>query len=276
MGIGCADKLLLLADTQQEHHPPSMRRVSPVFLPTLVLIVSALLAPAKAATAGAGKGPFEGVIDLKFSMEAAGGDLHLSMAGDRARLDMSLLMNPIPQPITMGVLLDAKDPKKATMINDAMRVYSVIDLADAPAAPDTSGKYTIKEVGKEKLLGYACTHVTLKRPHELIDAWVTQDLPDVYRVLRKLQQANPQYGAADAFRALDAAGKAGLPMRCIVVRDGQRVTTEVKKIERRALPASVFAVPADYQRSDLAAGAQPSPEQIEEMKKMIQGALQGQ
>ena len=39
---------------------------------------------------------------------------------------------------------------------------------------------------------------------------------------------------------------------------------------------TLFAVPADYKRSELAAsGLQPTPEQVEEMKKLIQGALQG-
>ena len=63
-----------------------------------------------------------------------------------------------------------------------------------------------------------------------------------------------------------------------MVRDGQRVTTEVRKIERRTVPASLFTVPAGYAQSDLAGvgGVQPTPEQVEQMKKMIQGALQSQ
>ncbi|MBW8888311.1 MAG: DUF4412 domain-containing protein [Fibrobacteres bacterium] len=248
-------------------------------LPTfLFLFLLAAGGRAMAAAKGAGAGPFEGAIDLKLTMESGGGDLRLWMAGERAKLDLAITMNPLPTPLRMAVLLDAKAPRKATLVNDAMKSYSVIDLTDAPGADSAGGKYTLKEVGKEKLLGYACTHLTLTRPHELVDAWVTQELPDVYGVLRKLQQANPQFGAADAFRALDAAGKSGLPMRCIVVRDGQRVTTEVRKIERRTVPTSMFSVPTGYAQSDLAGAgtSQPTPEQIEQMKKMIQGALQGQ
>lgn len=246
-------------------------------LSSLLFIVFAAVGLGRAVATGAGAGPFEGVIDLKLSMEAGGGDLRLWMAGERAKLDMSLTLNPLPTPLRMGVLLDAKEPRKATLVNDAMKTFTVIDLADAaPGADSSGGKYVLKETGKEKMLGYAVSHVTLTRPKELVDAWITQDLPDVYRVLRKLQQANPQFGAAEAFRALDAAGKSGLPMRCIVVRDGQRVTTEVKKIERRTVPASWFGVPAGYVRSDLAGptGSGPTPEQIEQLKNMIQGALE--
>lgn len=247
-------------------------------LSALLLVALAGAGRANAVAAGAGDGPFEGVIDLKLSMEAGAGDLRLWIAGERAKLDMALTLNPLPTPLRMGVLLDAKEPRKATLINDAMRTWSVIDLAEASAGQDTAGgRYALKQVGKEKMLGYSVSHVTLTRPKELVDAWITPDLPDVYRVLRKLQQANPQFGAADAFRALDAAGKAGLPMRCIVVRDGQRVTTEVKKIERRTVPASWFAVPAGYAQSDLAGtgAAGPTPEQVEQFKSMIQGALEG-
>ena len=105
----------------------------------------------------------------------------------------------------------------------------------------------------------------------------TKGPPEVYAVLRKLQNVNPQIGEAALFQALDESGHAGLPLNCIVIRDGQRVTTEVKKIERRSLPASVFLIPKNYVRTEGAAGGlQPTPEQIEEMKKVIQGALEGQ
>lgn len=254
-----------------------MRRLPPAFLPLLILIACAFRGHAAAPSAG--QGPFEGVIDLKLSLEAGSGDLRLSMAGEKAKLDMKMTVNPLPAPIELSVLLDAKSPRTATLINDAMRVYSTLDLADTgPGADTAGGKYVLKEKGKEKILGYACTHVTLTRKNELVDAWITQELPDVYRVLRKLQQANPQYGAADAFRALDAAGKSGLPMRCIVVRDGQRVTTEVRKIERKTLPIGLFAIPAGYSKAEGvgASGLQPTPQQVEEMKRMIQGALEAQ
>lgn len=254
-----------------------MRLLPSVLLLSFFASILAASTVRAAAPKEPGAAAFEGAIDLKITMEAGGGDLRLWMAGERARLDMALTINPLPAPLNMSVLLDAREPRKATLVNDAMKSYSVIDLAEAGAGADSAaGKYALKEIGKEKILGYVCNHVTLTRPGELVDAWITQELPDVYRVLRKLQQANPQYGAPDAFRALDAAGKAGMPMRIIVVRDGQRVTTEARKIERRAVAASRFSVPADYARSDFAGTPQPTPAQIEEMRKMIQGALQGQ
>jgi hypothetical protein len=222
-------------------------------------------------------GGFEGIIDLNISLEAGAGDLRLYKSGERAKLDMKLSVDPLPAPIRLGVLLDPAQPKVLFLVNDNLRTYSSIDIASMATVSDTAyaGKYTLKVLGKEKLLGHECTHLTLTRHRELVDAWITRDYPDVYAVLKKLQEANPQFGQAEAFRALEAAGQAGLPLRCIVVRDGQRVTTEVKRIQAKALAASLFTVPADYKRSELAGGAglQPTPEQ---MKKIIQGALESE
>ena len=97
------------------------------------------------------------------------------MSGDRAKLDMSMLVSPLPGPIKIGVLLDAKTPKMVWLVNDNLKTYSYLNLADPPAAPDTSaaGKYVIKELGKQTLLGYACTHLTLSRK----GGWSTRGSP---------------------------------------------------------------------------------------------------
>lgn len=253
---------------------PLMRGI----LSTLVLLgLLAALGVAAPKGAPAPVAPFEGVIDMSLTMEAGSGDLMLSMAGDRARLDMMVTVNPMPEPLKMSVLLDAKTPGTVFLVNDRLKTYSPIAVADSAAAPPAAGKYAIKVLGKEKILGYDCTHLTLTRDKELIDAWITQDLPEVYRVLKRLQQANPQIAEAAAFRALDESGRSGLPMRCTVVRDGQRVSTEVRRITRKMMPASLFAVPRDYKRSESGGGSlQPTPEQIEELKRMIEGALDSQ
>lgn len=222
---------------------------------------------------------FEGILDMRLTMETGGGDLELSLSGDLAKLDMLMTVNPLPTPIKLAVLLDAKSPKTAYLVSDMTRTYSSINLAEAAPSQDAKarGKFRVKQMGQEKILGFACTHVTLSRDKELIDAWITKDMPDVYAVLKRLQEANPEIGEAELFKALEETGNAGLPMRCIVVRDGQRVTTEVRKVEKKALAPSLFAIPKDYTRTEGggAAGLQPTPDQVEEMKKMIQGAMEG-
>jgi len=219
---------------------------------------------------------FEGAIDMILSMEEGAADLTLRMAGDRARLDMRLTVAPLPEPIRMSVLIDAKTPRTVFLVNDRLKTFSAITQPEAPAA-SAAGKPALKELGRGKILGYNSVHLTLTSPGESIDAWITPELPDVYRVLKRLQEANPQIGNAGAFRALEAAGKSGMPMRLTVIQDGRKAAMEVKKIERRAQPASLFAVPMDYKRTEFGAGGlQPSPEQIEDLKRIIEGALNPQ
>jgi hypothetical protein len=245
--------------------------------PLLLLLASTVIATS--AGAAAPTKPFEGTLDMHLTMETGSGELRLYMSGDRAKLDMHLNVNPLPEPLELAVLLDAKTPRTAFLVNDKAKSWSAVDLDAQHMPPDSlGGKYVIKDLGTEKILGHECRHVTLTRHRELVDAWVTQDLPEVYGVVKRLQEANPQLGGTEAFRALDASGKSGLPLRCIVVQDGQRVTTEVRRIERGSQSPSLFVVPKDYKQSDAAAaaGLQPTPAQVEEMKKVIEGALQGQ
>lgn len=220
---------------------------------------------------------FEGAIDMILSMESGAADLTLRMAGERARLDMALTMAPLPEPIRMSVLLDAKTPRTVFLVNDRLKTYSALTQPGTPAASGAAGKPAIKELGRGKILGYNSVHLTLTSPGESIDAWITSELPEVYRVLKRVQEANPQFGNPAAFRALEAAGREGMPMRMTVIQEGQKVTLEVKKIERRAQPAALFAVPMDYTRTEFGAGGmQPSPEQIEDLKRIIEGALNPQ
>lgn len=235
------------------------------------------MAPSVSGSNAKGAASFEGAIDMILSMESGDADLTLRMAGDRARLDMELAMAPLPEPIRMSVLLDAKTPRTVFLVNDRLKTYSAITQPETSAASGSPGKVAIKELGRGEILGYNCVHLSLTSPGESIDAWITPELPEVYRVLKRLQEANPQFGNAGAFRALEAAGQSGMPMRMTVVQDGRKVAMEVKKIERRAQPAALFAVPMDYKRAESAAGGlQPSPEQIEELKRIIEGALNPQ
>jgi hypothetical protein len=159
------------------------------------------------------------------------------------------------EPLRMDVVQDGKAPDSLLVIDHREKTFAKVSASDAArlAASATSGKlsgarYKVKVLGREKILGHACDHLALTRDEELVDACVTKDLMDVYGVLRKLQEANSGIGEAGIFRALDAAGHPGLPLRYTVIREGQKVTTEVVKVERAKVPDSVFSVPKDYRR----------------------------
>jgi hypothetical protein len=224
---------------------------------------------------------FSGAIDMKLKMESGSGDLRLFVDGGRnARLDMKVLVNPLPEPLLMSFLFKGESPKKVFLVNDQAKTYSevALDTADSPMPSVGKGKYQVKILGKGKILGYTCTHLTLTRDKDWVDAWISKDVGDLFWILKRLQEANPQIGEAEMFKALEESDQRGMPMRYTVVREGQRVTTYVTKIEKKAHPASLFAIPKEYRRTEGggAGGLQPTPEQVEEMKRLIEGALQGQ
>src|SRR5689334_5880479 len=138
-----------------------MRRLLSASILFLLGIVHAGAAPAASGAPGTSKAAsaqtapakgFEGVIDMALILEAGSGDLRLYMAGERAKLDMSLQVAPLPSPIKLGVLLDSKTPKVAWIVNDNLKTYSYLNLADSAPPLDTAsaGKYAIKVLGREK------------------------------------------------------------------------------------------------------------------------------
>jgi hypothetical protein len=208
---------------------------------------------------------FQGVIEMKIEMEKGSGSMRLSISGEEgapAKLEMDAAMEGMDQPFRMSVIQSGKPDGSLLLVDQRHKLYSEMTLAEAARLASAAegvqakGKYKVKVLGEGKVLGYPCTHVALTRDKDLIDAWVTRDLADVYGLLRKLQQANSKDpGAAAVFAALEQAGHAGLPMRYTVIRDGQKVTTEVSKVERKAVPASEFVLPKDFRRFEAAAPA---------------------
>ncbi len=195
-----------------------------------------------------GDSKFEGSLAMTMTMETGSGDMELFIAGDKIRLDMQLTLNPMPMPIMMCILLDLKSPKQATLVSDQTQSYSTVPIPEAlPAAGAKGlGKYSVRVMEDVVLLGYPCSHIVLKRDKELIDTWITKGLPDMYAALKRLQLANPQIGEAAIFQALEESGHAGMPMRYQVIRDGQKVSMEVKKVSRQKIPASQFSIPMGY------------------------------
>jgi hypothetical protein len=181
----------------------------------------------------------------------------LSIAPEAARLDLEVAVDGMPAPVALAVLHRSGAPGKAHLIDDRARAYSEVDLAEAAkaAARDERGAYAVKKLGEGTLLGHPCVHLKLTRGKEFVDAWVAPGLKDAFAALKTVQEANPQVGEGGLFRALEESGHAGLPMRSTVIREGQRVVTEVTRVERKALPAARFEIPAGYREAEGGAAA---------------------
>ncbi len=243
------------------------------------LLIAALLASG----AIAAPADFQGIIDMDLSLATGKGRLNMKVGATGTRIDMNLEVKPLPQPIKLAIVLKNDDMKTLYMISDVMKSYSEFDIGDKMQAPADGGPpYVIKVMGTEKRLGYNTSVVELTRTGEHIKLWVSKEI-GIYSIFKKLQAANPQLGGqAEIFSTLEKSGHAGFPLKSIITRDGETVTMEVKKVEKKPISVAEVSVPVGYSKSELpaaaAGGAMPkiSPEQMEQMKKMLQDALKGQ
>ncbi len=243
------------------------------------LLVAALLALG----ATAAPSDFQGVIDMDIALSAGKGQLQLKVGEPATRIDMSLEIKPLPQPLRFALLLKNDNMKTLYMISDHTRSYSEIDISDKVAGnEEKGGPYVIKVVGNEKRLGYNTTVVEMTRPGEQVKLWVSKDI-GIYSIFKRLQAANPQLGGqAEILSALEKAGHAGFPMKSVITQDGETVTLEVKKVEKKKIPVSEVSLPAGYTQAAISPGAsgagmpKVSPEQLEAMQKMLEDVLKGQ
>ena len=83
------------------------------------------------------------------------------------------------------------------------------------------------------------------------ELWTAKDLLD-YETFSKLQARRGKAAGQEALvKALKDAGADGLPLKSITTTgDGAIVTMEVVKVNKKALPASTFELPAGYTKSE--------------------------
>src|SRR5205807_2040047 len=98
-------------------------------------------------------------------------------------------------------LVKSEKPDLAYKIDDASKSYTEIDLkkmremGNQPGAPERT--YTVKKLGKEKVLGFECQHVLVTEAGAHggeIEMWTSKEVMD-YATFSKLQ---PRQGSRAA------------------------------------------------------------------------------
>lgn len=209
-------------------------------------------------------GQFEGVLEMKMSMaskdgEAGGGaTMNVAVAKTGTRCEMNMQMGGMGMKMVM--LQKTDTPDVMYRIDDANRTYSEMDLAKMRAMagqqPDTT-KYAVEKLGQETVLGYKTQHVLVKEQRAgagngmTTEMWTAKDILD-YATFSKLQvRQNRGAGQEALLKALKDADADGLPLKSITTTgDGGKATMEVVKVDKKALPASMFEVPAGYTKSE--------------------------
>ena len=223
---------------------------------------------------------FEGEIDMKITGQGMSGTgkMFVSKAGSRSEMDMQTAN----MPVHMATLMKFSNPDVMYLINDKAKTYSEMDLKKTreTAAKMKSEKeaYSAKLLGSEKILGYSTKHVLLSRPGDRseMEVWTTKDLLGLsYETMRGLMRRGPGEDDGAMLKALRDAGADGFFVKMITREKGKPeplTTMELTKAERRSLPASLFEIPAGYQKQEgmMGAAGVVSPEAAEAMRKAME------
>ena len=209
-------------------------------------------------------GQFEGVLEMKMTMAGpegeggGGGTMNVAVGKAGTRSEMNMQMGPMGMKM---VMLQKNDtPDILYRINDANKTYAEIDQAKmremAGQRQDTR-KYSVEKLGQEDLLGYKTQHVLVKEENAAdgkgmtSELWTAKDVLD-YATFSKLQARRGKAAGEEAMlKALKDAGVDGMPLKSITTMgEGMKVTMEVVKVDKKSLPASTFAIPEGYTKSE--------------------------
>jgi hypothetical protein len=220
-------------------------------------LLSSLFAVVLAAPVAVHAAQFEGKVAFKIS-PAKGQPMEMvyNIKGDKQRLE-------IPGQATgMGGMIFDTTKKELTILVDAQHMYMVQPMPQpgAAASGDKTGEApTLEKTGeKETILGYVAEKFVSTSQGAKTELWLAEGLG----TFMSPNGGGPMggrgrggRGAAPAGQAWERAlaGKDLFPLRVVSHdKDGGEFRMEATSIEKKSLPDSLFAPPADYQKFDMA------------------------
>lgn len=255
------------------------------------ILRSALLVLLAARVANA---QFEGVAEMKISTTGAHGDVmmngsgktYVSKVGWRSEMEMTSpdaakMMGG--KPFRMVMFGKIADPDVAYSVNDAMKTYAVINTKEmrelAGKIEKQEKKFTVTKLGKDSVAGLSCENVrvTEDKGGQDIEACISKEFMSG-EWMRALQRDSR--GGGDWMKALRNNGVEGYPVRMTMTtkdQPGVKTAMEITKVDRRSVPASMFAVPAGYKETSMMGNFAQTPEQAKQMEdaqKQLQKAME--
>lgn len=235
----------------------------------LTLLAALLATPARA--------EFEGVIEMKMTAEHGSGTMRTSISkvGWRTEIDMQVdPSRPGPKmPMHTVMLGKFKNPDVLYQINDATRTYTELDLKKLRKMGAQRGaqeQYTVRRIGKEKLLGYPCAHVLVTSSQgQQSELWTTKAIPTGDYMAGMGGDPASSGGLMKALKEAKADGFILKMVQKEAAGGEPAMTMEVVKVDRRSLPASTFELPPGYTREEGGMGLGMPPEAKERMREMM-------
>ncbi|MEI8187008.1 MAG: DUF4412 domain-containing protein [Chlorobiaceae bacterium] len=198
--------------------------------------------------------PFEGVLTMQTTIPEAGStETKLFIAKEGVRTESTVHMKNMPSDMQMAMVSPSETPNLIYLINTAKKSYSVIDTdamkKDMAGAEHADGynNAKIENLGKETVNGYNCTHVRLTNGETVMEMWVSKEILDYFTYAR--MQSTRDKNMPELAKRMKAAGLDGFPVK--IWHKQANITTELTKVEKHGLEASLFKVPAGYAKTEI-------------------------
>jgi hypothetical protein len=208
--------------------------------------------------------PFEGAISMKFDSGAPGGVMSYYIKGDRMRMEMTNEQNPAMQVVVIGEMGSGK----MTTLMPQQKMYMTMDMkgmADemkddvGEAAEDREkmfGKLT--ETGREETIaGHKCQHWLMGENQE-VDICVAKGLGYFGMQGGGSGRLKDLIFSPEALKQKDVPPEwnkflegGAFPLKMTVKENGNEMTMEATKIERKKIEDSMFTIPPDYKEFSL-------------------------
>ncbi len=215
-----------------------------------VLLTLLLLLSAAASASASPASKFSGTMEMSLTMPNGTATVTYLFGQNTQRMDMVMQMDKIPDQLKTTIITKASQPDEAYIINHQAKNYSIVNLktaAENSMLLDFDSNYTLTRSGKQGIKGYNCEHIILTSTTEKLELWITRDLGE-FSTFRILQSQNPRLSNTQLAKTLNAAGIEGFPVKILQYNDNGPYIMELTRISRKAVPPSLFTVPAGYQK----------------------------
>jgi hypothetical protein len=216
----------------------------------LITLVTLALAPAAVFAAS-----FEGTVNFKMT----GGrgqpqEIRYNIKGDKMRVEMP------GQKEMGGMIFDAKN-RETTIIMNEQKMYMTMAMPEEMTTPGGGGNAEDTKLEKtgetEKILGYNATKYIATHKDTQTELWLAEGLGTFMGFSNPNPMGGGRRGGGQPAQAWERAlaGKDLFPLRVVGHDKGgkENFRMEATAIDKKSLPDTLFAPPADFQKFDMGA-----------------------
>ena len=169
---------------------------------------------------------------------------YYSSSGSRTEIQISIPQMP-GGGFTNTMITKSDAPGTMYTLNDKNKTYTTTHITENEKTAACE-KCVVDIIGKEKVGNYNCIHATVTNGSQINEYWTTTEIVE-FEKYTKTNSGNKYMNTSGDYGALIKKGAAGFVVKSIVKeKNGETMTLELVKFEKKDFPASYFNLPEDY------------------------------